>query len=471
MDRYLTSSATGSNRYVQTPSSVNDETIAKVLRHLLKTPYRCAEEIAQLESLSPVEMDSIYRYIQTSEVCQKEFMSSHNRDYFDTVRNHFGKRQYTVVFFVGLYCPARCHFCPSVEVQEDGKRDLFRYQSSTAEQQKLTYADCRRIFDDLAHLQQTGTRISIKISGGLEPFTDPKTIGWILSLAREHGMHSTIFTNGMLLKLAKNRELALQCDTIRISLSTSDHESYREAYFGRHRDNKEIITLPELFLTLQQLIRQRDGSGATTEIGVNTVAGHFNFHELEQLIRDTTTLGVDYIEVKGEYFETKSAAWFDALEPVLADIQQQMVNDRIARTRIGLTGSLGRHNFFNQAPTGLCRPQDQANHKMFINPFGECTPVHYWAYPNGGRQQQTRRFIGGLTPQTNLLELITRGDELPELDYVHLNPFELILSLESSRQRRDLLFGINPANNPYLQDRPHNLANHRQSWNNAAVIL
>lgn len=451
--------------------NIHDDAIQRVLNHLKRTPYLGADEIAKQESLTHSELNAIYKKIQTDDALQHELKASDNRDYYDTVKNHFGKKQYTIVFFVGLYCPARCHFCPSVENHADGFRELFRFKSKTPGRPKLSYQDFERIFFELDQMQQQGTAVNIKISGGLEPFTDPKTIAWILELAKRFGINSTIFTNGILLKLEKNRELALGCDNLRISLSTADEESYHEAYFGSHENNKKMATLTELKAALKNLLRQRDQTGSTTQIGINTVAGEFNFHELEKLMHESASMGVDYIEVKGEYFQEKNASWFDGLELALGDIKQHLVDGKIGKTRVSLTGSLERNNFFNSIPGGRCLPQDQAMHKLFINPFGECTPVHYWAYPRDEQGHEINQILGVVSEQVSLLDLINKGNQLPELDYTYLNPFELILSLESNRQRRDRAYGIEPENNPYLPSGVKDIENQSQACDNEAAIL
>ncbi|MDH5230887.1 MAG: radical SAM protein [Gammaproteobacteria bacterium] len=430
--------------------SVNHDSIQQVLNYLLEQPYLSAADIAAKENLSLTQMQVIYQKIQTQPIYQRQLHTSDNRDYFDTVNNHFAKNQYTIVFFVGLYCPARCHFCPSVEIHDNGFRELFVFESQTPERKKMALEDFERLFDQLADQQNQGKKINIKISGGLEPFTDTKTIRWILTLARQHNINTTIFTNGMLLKMKKNRTLALMCDNLRISLSTSDDDSFKQAYFGEHKKNKPIITIHQLGDALGQLITERNQSDSNTQVGINTVAGEFNFHELPALVDFIVHKGIDYMEIKGEYFEQKTETWFKQLEQSLEVITAQMVNKKIGRTTINITGSLGRHNFYNRAPSGLCRASDQARHKMFINPFGECTPVHYWAYPNGGKQESNSEFCGALDRKTGLAQVIQQANSMSTLHYSKLNPFELILSLESERQRKDLEYGI-PANfNPYL---------------------
>lgn len=433
--------------------SVNtiDDKARAVLKRLKNTPYLCADEIAKKEDLTPGQLNTIYRVIRTSPDFQYELENSDNFDYFTTVQKHFGGREYTVVFFVGLYCPARCHFCPSVTIHENGFRELARYKSATSDRSKLSYDDLGRIFDDLRRMQINGYRVSVKISGGLEPFTDPKTVGWILEFTRKFEIHSTIFTNGMLLGLDKNRRLAARCDNLRISLSTSNEKSYGESYFGNHKDNKKVALLADLTESLRMLVSERNEIASMTEIGINTVAGEHNFHELEKLVCDASALGVDYVEIKSDYFAEKNSRWFDKLDAALSGISKSMANGRVGHTRVGLTGSLRRNNFFNNKPDGSCLPEDQAAHKIFINPFGECTPVHHWAYPRGLQKQDAARFLGSISEQRTLFHLIDRAGQLPTLDFAHLNPFELILSLESERRRRDKAFGIDDASNPYLQ--------------------
>ncbi|WP_163834711.1 radical SAM protein [Spartinivicinus ruber] len=426
--------------------------IRSVFNLLKRLPYIKAEEVSKRLSLNLYEINRIYKFIRSSTKLQHELKSSDNRDYFDTVNNHFGRKIYTVVFFVGLYCPARCHFCPSVKIHEDGYRELFRFQSKTPGKKKLNYEDFVRIFDDLGKMIEEGVQVNIKISGGLEPFTDPKTIEWILQLSRKHGINSTIFTNGMLLKIEKNRKLALQCDNLRVSLSTSDSNSYNEAYFGDHIKNKKVASLSELMETLKELVLVRNKIGSKTQLGINTVAGEFNFHELERLVRDISNIEMDYIEIKSDYFDNKNDAYFNQLETIVNIIKNEIADGKFGVTKVNLTGSLGRDNFFNSIPKGYCLPKDQVAHKLFINPFGECTPLHYWAYPRSGCELDSSEFIGIISDTSSLLDLIKKGKPLPRLDYINLNPFELILALESERVRSDIEFGIDPVNNPYISN-------------------
>lgn len=430
--------------------------VRRVLNILKKQPYLPADEIAERESLSAIELNTICKIIQTTEGLQKELISSDNRDYVSTVKNVFGDEQYTIVFFVGLYCPARCDFCPSVKIHEDGYRELFRFQGKTPGAKKLTRDDFERIFSDIDKMTQSGTKVNIKISGGLEPFTDPKTVSWILDLANQRGINTTIFTNGMLLKIKKNQELALKCSNLRISLSTSDPDSYKQAYFGDHDKNKEVATLDELKNTMSTLIKVRDESKSKTRIGLNTVLGEFNLHEIKPLVLNAAAINIDYIELKGEYFQEKSALWFDKLEASLKNISTHLNGGKIGNTEINFTGSLGRNNFFNNIPEGRCRASDQIKHKTFINPFGECTPIHYWAYPSCESDTNNSLLTGALSNHTGLLEIRNKKTLLPELNYSKLNPFELIISLESTRLRRDRRFGISSDCNPYLSKIPMN---------------
>lgn len=52
-------------------------------------------------------------------------------------------------------------------------------------------------------------------------------------------------------------------------------------------------------------------------VSSNAVTGEFNFHELPNLVHEVSLIGVDYIEIKGEYFEAKTAAWFHKLDEAL----------------------------------------------------------------------------------------------------------------------------------------------------------
>jgi hypothetical protein len=56
-------------------------------------------------------------------------------------------------------------------------------------------------------------------------------------------------------------------------------------------------------------------------------------------------------------------------------------NGKKKQTRIVFAGSINRKNVFNDHITGTTSVASQCNHKIFITPFGECTPVHYGALP------------------------------------------------------------------------------------------
>ncbi len=426
----------------------------QVLNTLSSAPYIGAREIAERHSLTVEELNHAYKAIQTSEECQKRLLKSINRDYFETVREYFGKELYTVIFFVGLGCPYRCPFCPSVTIEKDGYRKLAKFRKRPGDR-KLEYRDFEKIFADIEQMQKKGIIVEVKISGGLEPYTDPETVNWILELASRQNVDSTIFTNGVLLRDPKNREIALKSDKLRISLGTVSEEAYADEYFGEHPRNKRSNSLGELQKTIRQLVQDRNNSGAATAIGMNTVVGEFNFHELEQVVLDAHDFGVDYIAIKSDYFKQKDDEWFDKVETATAAISGHTRDGKIGNMRVILTGSQERSSFLNSSLQGKCLPIDQAMRQMFIDPFGQCTPVHCWAFPVQEKEQE--RHTTSLNEHTGLQKIIEKTNDFPLIDYSKLNPFELIISLESERQRQDLAFGVERDCNPYIS--PHNVRN------------
>ena len=423
----------------------------RILHNLLSTPYISAREIAEQYSLTANELSQIYREIQNSESCQKKLLTSTNRDYFETVKED-NKGRYTVVFFVGLGCSYRCTFCPSVTIEKDGYRRLARFEKGSSDR-KLEYKDFEKIFADIEQMQKKGIIVDIKISGGLEPFTDPMTVNWILELAARQNVDSTILTNGVLLRNPKNREIALKSNNVRISLGTISEKAYVDEHFGEHPKNKKSNSLEQLQQTIRQFVQDRNNSGASTDIGMNTIAGEFNFHELEQVVLKAHSFGIDYISIKGDYFKQKSDEWFDKIDEVTEAISGHIQDGRIGNMRVIMTSSHNRNSFLNNAFEGKCFPIDQSKRRMFIDPFGHCSPVHCWAYPI--REEGQERHNICLNEDIGLQQVIEKTTILPLIDYSELNPCEIIVSLEAERQRQDRAFGVEC--NPYISS--HHLHN------------
>ncbi len=421
-------------------------TIERVTRLLARHPHLSAGEVSRHCAISLADIGPVYRAIAASPRMQALLAGSPNADYFSTVRRHFGQSLYTVVFFVGNYCPARCHFCPSVEIEADGLRKLHRFSSRTPGGKKMGRETLERIFHDLRRMQRKGTEVEVKISGGLEPFTDLRTLETILDLCARHAIRSTLFTNGMLLLPEKNRRLALKADLLRVSLSTTDEASYRQAYFGTHPGNRPVATLEKVFAGIRALLAARERRAPGMRIGINTVAGDFNRHQLKRLVLDLAALGVDFIDMKGDYFAEEPARLEEALDELrdLLDAEQ-----RVGATRVHLSGSLHRENFYHQRPDAHCNPLDQARKKMFITPFGDCTPLHHWAYPTAPGACAERHLVGPLGAHTGMAEAIMESARLPRLHYRHLNPFETIIALETERRRKDRECGLPPQADPY----------------------
>ena len=420
-----------------------------VMNALKARPYLDGESLCETNALSRDHIAVIYKMIQRSKACQASFKSSHNRDYFNVVNHYFNHQQYTLVFFVGTTCPSRCVYCPNVKVDKQGRRRLVNY--GRGKEDLLKDAALERVFDDLLTMKKKGADVLVKISGGLEPLTDIITMSSIIHLAKTTDIPVKLFTNGLLFSDPLRRTAAVQTNDIRISLGSPDEDQYRDICFSRHESPKEK-TLSILKTNIRQLIMERDKSNPSCKIGLNSIIMPSNHTQIIPMLEMARELGVDYIDIKPDYFSDCDAENAESMEDSVREAKIVAAHDSYSNLFVNFTGSLSRSDLYWNNWKGTCDTMKQSGFKMFITPFGQCSPVHYGAFPHSARSFKNTLFsyaIGEIGPDRSLLDVLKKPWKTPEIEMKKLNPFELMMNLEIKREENDKSWGLPTCVSPY----------------------
>ena len=420
--------------------------VLPIVDHLIEAPYSPAKDIAVKTDTDRSEIKLAYKLIQRTKTAGDLIKASYNGDYMNIVNHYFNSRMYVVVFFVGLSCPSRCVFCPNVMVHRDGTRDIARYPVSP--EKCLSPDMIGTIFKDINEIKRSGSFVLVKISGGLEPFTDPVNMSTIIRAAREQDVPVKLFTNGLLLGKQTNRDLALKAGDVRISLSIIDENRFGEVLFGRGTERNARYTLKSLLSNIAALVQERDRDYPKTKIGINSIVLEENHREMEAFVRLAADLGVDYIDFKPNYFSPYQERTDAAIQATVEKLEKSTRSESIG---VYCAKSLFRKNLYWTHRQGVCHPHKQARYKMFITPHGACTPIHHGAFPKAfDAGQDTEMFSSGvISRERSFLSILDNIPEMPSLPYKRLNPFEHMLALEIEREEKDTAWGIPIAYSPY----------------------
>jgi len=419
---------------------------AALTAYLAQAPYSSAKAAADALDMDRDEIILGYKLIQRTSAAADTIRLSVNGDYLNIVRHYFSGRMFVVVFFTGLACPGRCRFCPNVTIRPDGSRQLSLYGGSRIDQ--MSSVHIASVFRDIVKIMRQDTSVLVKISGGLEPLTDPDTMAVILNQAEALGIRVKLFTNGILLNTPQRRRLALRAGDVRVSLSMVDEDAYGEVMFGNDTARRTQYGLPVLLENLRCLVTERNRLGTRTRIGINTVVLEENHRDLARFVCLAEDLGLDYIDFKPNYFSIYTTQ-------TLKDLSARRDSvTALGSKGIGIyfAGSLSGDNMFWRHRDGECKPHKQSRFKMFITPSGDCSPVHHGAFPRGRETSDTGAgpyTIGRISGESSLLNLIRNMPCLPGLPYEKLNPFEHMLALEIEREEQDRAWGIPDTCNPY----------------------
>jgi MoaA/NifB/PqqE/SkfB family radical SAM enzyme len=426
------------------------ETAFSVCNLLKSHPYMSGRSISEKARLNKAQLVVVYKMIQRSNVAQDYFKSSKNKDYFNVVNHYFNSQLYTLVFFVGTSCPSRCLFCPNVKIDKKGRRRLVTYNPQKGK--KLSIETLNRIFSDLARIKAKGNNILVKISGGLEPLTSAGTMKIIIDLALQLDIRVKLFTNGLLFKNPEKRNIALSANDVRISLSTSDEKQYQNICFSDEANPRFKQALSLLKENIRKLVRERNDLNPKCQIGFNTVVLPENHLQLVSLLELARELRIDYVDVKPDYFSNYDTATRMAMENSIHKAQKVAHNESYQSLYVNFTGSLSSDDLFWQSWPGACDAIRQSEFKLFITPFGDCSPVHYGAFPKSETSFQGKLpnySIGEVNDEQSLLDVLRHPLQPPKIDLKKLNPFELMLHLEIMREEDDQTWGLPISVSPY----------------------
>ncbi|MFA6011501.1 MAG: radical SAM protein [Desulfobacteraceae bacterium] len=440
-DKPATASTITANEMVEKAWSVVNELKAK--------PYLSGKNISDQYGISRDGLAVIYKMIQRSKACQTFFTESKNRDYFNVVNHYFNHQQYTLVFFVGTTCPSRCIYCPNVKIDKQGRRRLVG--DGKGKKTPLNEDVLENVFEDLNIMKKKGSDILVKISGGLEPLTDIITMSSIIHQAKKIGAPVKLFTNGLLFSDSLRRTAALQTNDVRINLSTPDENQYQEICFS-NSDDRKGEALPELKKNIRKLVEERDKAQSSCKIGFNSIILPSNHTQLIPLLEMARELGVDYVDFKPDYFSTYKPEVVEHMEDSIREARIVASHDSYKSLFVNFTCSLSRNDLFWNDWEGTCNALRQSEFKMFITPFGDCSPVQYGAFPHSTRSFKgtiDSYSIGEIGPNKSLLDVLRDPSKTPEIEMKKLNPYELMLNLEINREEEDKAWGLPICVSPY----------------------
>jgi len=418
------------------------ETTLAVAHYLSGKPYATVREITTHLGLSHAALSVAYKLIQNVEGIQKIFRRSVNSDYFDVVDRFFDQNHYEVTFFVGSSCTYKCNFCRmNMAAQEKKEGDL------------LQYREVVQVFEGLKEIRDADRPVSVKISGGLEPLSDPKRVAFILAQAKNLGLPVRIDSSGMRINTADKRALVLSCDDLRINLNALN-ESYFQEICHACTAKHSKISFNDIVNILKTLVTERSDLASKPPIGINYVVLKENVQEMWLMAAFCRDIGLDYV-----HFNTHDCSNFDdqiyiSIEQQINKIKMMHARGDFASLKVHFGGALLKQNIFTQQPTGDFDPRSMAQRKVFVNPAGEVTPVHEGTYPfqtREGKTGQNPYVLGKLSEQTNFQDLLKNNAPLPPIGFRYLSPSELILGLECIRQVKDKADGFAATHSPYRQ--------------------
>ena len=421
-----------------------------VVALLRSKPYLHAKEVSRLVGVDVAQLKLIYKTIQSSKEAQRALRSDSSFDYFDVVDGFFSQQQYEATFFVGVVCPYKCTFCKmqmtALPVHQDTPR--FEYR-------KLDLLDLQTISTtvrQLARLHQSGKKVSVKISGGLEPLTDMKRVSAIAKGAISQGLPVKLYTNGTLINSQEKRDLLLQFSDVRISLNAINEEKYRKIYLDDSDGKKSKTSLSKLVGLIESLIQDKKLYKSKTRIGLNFVVIKETIEDMEAMAYLAERMGLDYINYNIDYFDHFSDREYIAIRENIKTLKQSVAEGKLGSLHVNFGGSLLRDNVFTNKPLGDFNPTDIRKYKVFVDPAGYVTPLHEgtFAYRDPGNASSVNPFVlGRLGEQLNFDDLMSSEISTSNIGYEYLAPLELILALEMIRLKEDEKLGLSVNYSPY----------------------
>ncbi|MBI4866656.1 MAG: radical SAM protein [Candidatus Wallbacteria bacterium] len=184
-------------------------------------------------------------------------------------------------------CNENCAYCWFHSPHSKSREDADRFGPEW-KRTHIDYDTARKLVDDLARL---GTREDILLTGKGEPLTHPRCLD-IVDYIKSKGMHTTLFTNGILLEPSNLERLhRAGLDLLYVSLSAASHPVYEALHPGHAGSELEVVR--ENLLALQRM-KQSSGRPCPRVVMVDVV-NHDNAHELADFARWSADIGADYV--------------------------------------------------------------------------------------------------------------------------------------------------------------------------------
>lgn len=428
----------------------------QVLEYLGQRPFAPAEEIMRVHELNRDELRLIYRAIQRSPTAQAELEKGANYDYLNVVRTFFGEDHFEATFFVGLACPYKCSFCRMVEASVDqregylgqGEVDLRPVRFDYGSRDLLPHDRLCVALDDLARLCDRGRQVTVKVSGGLEPLSDPRRVEAIIEESAARGLPVKIYTNGILARTPELRALLLRASDVRISLNALNNDYFQHVYLNGAKGGKNL-SFEKIHDILLALIAERRDTGSTTQIGINYVVGRDNVGTMEGMAELAHSIGVDFVNYNADYSDDFDDRTYLAIREEINKLRVRRREGTLGGLRLSFGGALLRENLFSALTDGDFDPISIRRHKVFIDPAGLVTPIHEGTFPLRRAEPTPNPYVLGSLRDQSLLEMLDQPMTLGRIEYKYLAPFELILGMESLREAQDMNIGLTPEDSPY----------------------
>jgi len=422
----------------------------KVIDILLRKPYSLAKDVCSELGIDHEQIKSIYKIIQCSQEAQKVLRGDSNFDYFSVVDAFFNRQQYEATFFVGIVCPYKCTFCKMQMTAAPVPLDTPRFEHRKSDLINVDVIDTT--VQQIAQLNRNGKRVSVKISGGLEPLTDMMRVSAIANSAFKHSLPVKLYTNGVLIDSQEKRDLLLKFNDVRISLNTINEKKYREVYLDSASGNKSRTTLSKLIGLIERLVQDKEHDQSSTRIGFNFVVIRETIEDMESMSVLAANIGLDYINYNIDYFDSFSDKEFIAIKENIKLLRRLSSEGILGKLKINFGGSLLRDNLFTEKPKGQLDPTEIRKHKVFIEPSGNVTPIHEgtFAFRAMDNKSETNPYVlDRLGPSYDFNAVVKSDRRLANIGYDYLAPLELILASEMIRLREDKKMGLEESHSPY----------------------
>ncbi|MFC1576594.1 radical SAM protein, partial [Candidatus Omnitrophota bacterium] len=243
---------------------------------------RAAELMPIAEIEKPSDLVHVFKFIRDSKELQELFRNHPtHRNFFDKISGFISEEaqmermlEKSATFPLALemhpstVCNSKCIFCYD--------KDHWYYNEENEGVAPLTADDWVKLVDECAE-----NNLQKLYLLGPDPLEAPaKTIA-ILKRAKEKGVKTVLFTNGIALD-PKNKELmdaVLGADQVFVSLRAFTQDNYdRIAKTGKPEDFKKVLA------GIDYLVSEKEKGNSKASIGIAVVINRFNYVELDEVL-------------------------------------------------------------------------------------------------------------------------------------------------------------------------------------------